>query len=289
MPTFAYVPVVKGKANDLKAVSQISAPSQALFQPLVEIVPVPADVDVDDHIEKFSHHLAKHLSGKNLFVDFYGLLPGQTLQSGIDATIGGFQLLRSKGLLVVPTYGFDRDDALWTPLRAEVKKNGRGFCFRVDIDDLDDKSEETWGAIIENSAELNLVPNEIDVFIDLRYVGDSNTEKLKNLVLDFLSFIPSGNQYRSIILSGSSALKHVGSIPQDSIGEIERKELRLWMELQLDLLDVHKLIYSDYGVVHPDFSIVGPNKNSNAKIRHTTSGKIRIYRGHRLADRKSVV
>ena len=139
-------------------------------------------------------------------------------------------------------------------------------------------------AILERSAQLELSPQDIDLLIDLRYVGEADLGRLKDFVLDFLSLMPVGSQYRSTILSGSSALKHVGSVPQDDVGEIEREELRLWMQLQSDLFGVHNLVFSDYGVVHPDFSAVGPNKNRNAKIRHTIGGKIKVYRGHKLRD-----
>ena len=284
MPTHAYVPVIKGKENDVKAVSRITEPAQALLKPLVEIVPVPLKLTIDQHLEKFAHRVVKYLSNRDLFVDFYGFLPGAKLHGGSDATLGGFQLLRNNGVHCTPTYGFDRDDSLWTPLRSEVKKMGKGFCFRVDVDDLDDRSEETWEAILERSAQLGIEPGSTDVLIDLRYVGESNTEALKGLVLDFLSFMPQDNQYRSIVLSGSSALKHVGSVPKNGVGEIERKELRLWMELQADLHGLHNLTYSDYGIVHPEFSMGGPTPHANAKIRYTTSGKIKVYRGHSLAE-----
>jgi hypothetical protein len=284
MPTYTYVPVIKGKLNDLKAFFQVGPSVKSSVKPLVEIVPVPNDSTADKHLEKFVHNLSKFVSGRDFFVDLYGFMPGETLDDGVDATIGGLRILRGKGLLATPTYGFDRDDSLWSSLRTETQKTGRGFCFRVDIDDLDDRSEETWQAIIERTAQLHLTPKDIDILIDLRYVGETDTEKLKSLVVDFLSLMPAGQKFRSVILSGSSALKHVGSIPKDATGDVERKELRIWMELQADLFGAHSLIYSDYGIVHPDFSIVGPNKNSNAKIRYTTSGKIKIFRGHRLLD-----
>jgi hypothetical protein len=284
MTTHTYVPVVKGKANDLKAVSRIRETSMPGVKPLVEIVPLPSTLSMDLHLDKFSHHLSKYMSNRDVFVDFYGFKPGAKLLSGIDATIGGFRLLKAKGLRITPTYGFDRDDALWTPLRTEVHKNGNGFCFRVDIDDLDDRSEETWEGILERSAELGLAPGEVDIFIDLRYIGEKPAEFLKNLVLDFLAYMPGDSKYRSVVVSGSSALKHVGSIEKNGVGEIERNELRLWMQLQADLHGHHKIVYSDYGVVHPEFSMVGPNKNANAKIRYTTSGKIKVYRGHSLAE-----
>jgi len=284
MPTHLYVPIIKGKTNDLKAVAKVSQASKSLVKPMLEIVPVPPDSNVDDHLHSFAHNVLKYGHTKNLFVDFYGFLPGQKLKDGLDATIAGFRLLRTKGVVLTPAYGFDRDDALWTPLRAEVKKFGQGFCFRVDIDDLDDRSEETWEAIIERSAELGLLPEQIDLMIDLRYVGEIKSDILRNLVVDFLAFMPAGSKYRSLILSGSSALKEVSSIPKDGVGDVVRNELQLWMQLQADLYGLSSFTYSDYGVVHPESTMVGPNKNANAKIRYTTKGKIKIYRGHRLAD-----
>ena len=232
MPPHLYVPIIKGKTNDLKAVAKLSQASKALVKPLLEILPVPLDGYADDHLDSFAHNVLKYGHTKNLFVDFYGFLPGQTLKDGTDATLAGFRLLKTKGVVLTPAYGFDRDDALWTPLRAEIKKFGQGFCFRIDIDDLDDQAEETWAGIIERSAELGLTPDQIDLMVDLRYVGEINSDVLKNLVIDFLSYMPAGNEYRSLIISGSSALKDVSSIPKDGVGEVVRNELRLWMQLQ---------------------------------------------------------
>lgn len=284
MPPHIYVPIIKGKTNDLKAVARVSQARKALVKPMLEIVPVPPGGNVDDHLHSFAHNVLKYGPTKNLFVDFYGFLPGQTLNDGTDATIAGFKLLKATGVALTPVYGFDRDDALWAPLRAEIKKFGQGFCFRIDIDDLDDRSEETWEAIVERSAELGLLPEQIDLMIDLRYVAEINSDILKNLVIDFLAFMPAGSEYRSLIVSGSSALKDVSRIPKDGVGEVVRNELRLWMQLQADLFGFSSFIYSDYGVVHPEFTMVGPNKNANAKIRYTTKGKIKVFRGHRLAD-----
>jgi len=52
---------------------------------------------------------------------------------------------------------------LWPLLCTEVQKMGRGFCFGIDIDDLDERSEETWEAVLERGAQLDLTPNAIDM------------------------------------------------------------------------------------------------------------------------------
>ena len=112
MPTYEYVPVIKGKENDIKAVSRLTAAGASLLKPLVEIPPVHPKLTIDAHVDKFVHKVAKYLSTRPLFVDLY-FSPGEKLQNGVPATIGGLRSLRKMGLAVTPTYGFDRDDTLW--------------------------------------------------------------------------------------------------------------------------------------------------------------------------------
>lgn len=281
---YSYSPIVKGKANDLKALSRLAPTVRGVVKPLVELVPVSAGESTDDHLLKFADYVVKYQSVGRLFVDFYGFLPGEKISTGLDATIAGFRLLRKKGRLVTPTYGLGRDPTLWPLLKKEVASNERGFCFRIDFDDLDDQSEESWQEIIERSAEMELDVGRTDLLIDLRYVGNRTVNELKERVLDFLSFMPSGKAYRSIIICGSSALKHVGEVPKDRVGDVLRKELRLWIELRLDIPESTTLVFGDYGVIHPEFSDMGPNKNANAKIRYTAGGRIYVHRGHKLFD-----
>ena len=166
-----YVPIIKGKANDLKSLSKLTVEAKKLIKPLVEILPVKPEDSVDEHIETFAHNIVKYAQFEELFVDFYGLLPGVKTDAGLDATIAGFRMLRKLGCFVTPTYGLDRDDAIWPLLNNEIKEAGKGFCFRIDIDDLDYRSEESWQEVIERSADLELAPQEIDILIDLRDVG----------------------------------------------------------------------------------------------------------------------
>ncbi|MGH8547449.1 MAG: beta family protein [Methylococcales bacterium] len=281
---YVYTPIVKGKANDFKAVANLTSGARAAIKPLIELLPVPAESSIDPHLIKFADNIANHLPSGEIFVDFYGLLPGDVTRDGANAVATGFHMLVDRGRVVTPAYGFDRDDAVWTQLRSVVKRMNCGFCFRIDIDDLDDQAEDTWSEIIERASELKIVPAQADLLIDLRDIRQMDTAKLKGLVVDFLSLKPPGDAYRSIILAGSSALKTVADIPKDGVGEISQRELRLWMQLQSDLAGSTELTYADYGIVHPEFSDAGPNKNANAKIRYTKGAKFVIFRGHKLYD-----
>jgi hypothetical protein len=287
-----YVPVIKGKPNDLKAIEKVAASTRYAIKPLIEITPVNRKKEsADDHIARFADLLERRALSGDLFIDLYGLLPEENVASGENATIAGFKLLKSKGIVATPVYGFERNDEIWSDLEKLVSASGTGFCFRISIDDLDDLAEDTWSQIIERTVQLKLSPSKVDIIIDLRYIGETQesgksvgtlVNELKELVVDFLSYNPRASTYRSITVCGSSALKTVSQIPKDEVGEITRVELHLWSALYQELSGCIPLSFGDYGVIHPDFADFGQNKNANAKIRYTVADKIVYFRGHGL-------
>lgn len=284
MINYIYSPVIKGKLNDLKALGKIPLSDRVMIKPLVEAMPMGKKTDVDKHLLTLTTYLVKHAPLGEMFLDFYGLRAGLKTSSGQDAVLAGFNIVKGLGRIVTPTYGFGRDDALWPHFNHLCKEFNQGFCFRLDLDDIEDAliAEDTWTHVFERSAEINLNPSQIDLVIDLRDIIDKDLDELHDLVLDFLSINPKHNEYRSIILVGSSALKTVSKIPKDNHMAIKRDELFVWAKLQRDLPETTNLIFGDYGVIHPDFSDQGPNKNMNAKIRYTSHGEITYYRGHGL-------
>lgn len=284
---YAYVPIVKGKRNDIEAVSMLTNDVRGLVKPLVEVMPIDRKkFTVETHIEKFANYIIKFLPHGEIFVDFYGLLPDEKLKNGSNAIISGFSHLKERGCVVTPTYGLDRNDKLWAQLKSVVSDFNQGFCFRISIDDLDDKAEETWDQIIERTSDMALFPPQVDIVVDLRFVGDKNENDLKNMVIDFLALNSNASKYRSVTLAGSSALKTVSEIEKDNVGEVSRKELRLWSALSRDVDESLHLLFGDYGVIHPDFSDQGSSKYTNAKIRYTVGSRILYFRGHGLTHPK---
>ncbi len=282
MATQLYSPIVKGKLNDLKALGKISAAARTNIKPLIEAMPLAKGGDIEKHLQKLADYLVKHVPFGDIYLDFYGLLPDLKTPDGTNATIAGFNLIKALGRTVTPVYGFDRNDSIWTSLAAVIGENGHGFCFRIDIDDLDDQADDTWRQIVERSAEFGLKPSEIDLMLDLRGLNNREFEDLQEVVLDFLVINPLIQQYRTIVLAGSSALKTVTTVPKDGVDHMKRYELTLWSKLQREVPEHIDLVFGDYGVIHPDFSDQGPNKHMNAKIRYTDRGRIVYFRGHGL-------
>lgn len=221
-----------------------------------------------------------------MFVDFYGFLPGEMTQSGTLATIAGYDLLHNIEQYVTPVYGLGRDDEMWEHLGSVLKKHKQGFCFRLEEDDLEeDAAEATWKTILTRSSQLEVDIKSVDLVIDLRDVRLESVDEKVMLVTDFMSFQPMGITFRSIAIAGSSAPKDVSVLEKDSTGDVLRKELIIWANLRTDLAVGDTLIYSDYGVIHPDFAAddLPVGGSANCKIRYTAGKNIVIFRGHKRA------
>jgi hypothetical protein len=209
-------------------------------------------------------------------------LPDALVSNGQNATTEGFRLIASRGFPAIPTYGLARNDNLWADLGRSAIALNTGFCFRIDIDDLDDQSEQTWVEILERSAEMHLSAQQIDVVVDLRFIGEMEPERLDDLVLDFFGYQPRGFAPRFTAITGSSALKTVAEVPRNGTLAVTRQELLLWTRLRRELGPATRVGYGDYGVIHPDFSQSAPSPNANAKIRYTRGQSIHYFRGTSL-------
>ncbi|BBB66567.1 hypothetical protein UNDYM_2314 [Undibacterium sp. YM2] len=279
-----YVPLVKGKRNDLVAVGKVNNDVRQLMKPFVEAMPInPKKPFVEEHVHKLCGYIRKHLPMGDIFVDFFGLMPDAVIPDGTNAILHGFALLKAFGRPVTPAFGFERNDNLWDALGTIARDFDKGFCFRLSRDDLAEYLfDDVWALIIERTAQMRLPQDKIDLLLDLRHIDDDDNTNLAESVVSFLFHNPNVAGYRSIIVAGSSALKTVSDIEKDNVGEVIRQELHLWSTLWRDMPDTVKPTFGDYGVIHPDFSDQNASLKVNAKIRYTAGDKIIYFRGHGL-------
>lgn len=279
-----YVPVIKGKLNDLKAVGKLDPRLRALTKPLIEAMPLNVEkMSLEKHVFTLCDYVRKHVPLGEVALDFYGLMPDAEIEDGTNAILHGYRLLKAFGRPVTPVFGFERNDSLWVPLAEVAGYFNRGFAIRLRREDLaEDLFDDTWSSISLRVADLGLPESSIDLILDYAEVQADEVPKLVDLTSTFLFSNPRLRHYRSVVVAGSSALRTVSDVAKDDMASVFRSELRLWSDLWMDMPDDLKPIYSDYGVVHPDFSDLGPNQNINGKIRYTVGDQILYFRGHAL-------
>lgn len=279
MSEFLYCPIIKGKANDIKALAYVSPVLLPEVKPLFELPPFKSTDDSEKALAKFARRLAKHAGGRPSYVDFPLLRPGARVACGEPALAVAYGQLNALWIRYEPVFGFDRDEALWATVIDQANRSG-GLLLRLDSDDLH-LSQDTIQQIADiRSRGFDL--RQLDVMIDHRALNsDDATMAAASETADFIDDLCSAVTVRKVVVAGSSAPKTVASIERDSYGSIPRRELVLWAHVASERLPVLP-VFADYGVIHPDFSDQTPSTHINGKIRYTQGAAFHIYRGHSL-------
>jgi Beta protein len=276
---FLYCPIIKGKMNDIRAMAYVAPQVAEHIKPLYELPPfIPTDKP-EDLLARFAKRLSKLASVRPSYVDFPLLGPGARTSNNEIALQVAYGQLNAVRVPFEPVYGFDRDDVLWPLVIKQANQSG-GMLLRLDSDDLEFPTETIERITDLRSRGLDL--RMLDIMIDRRYLSSKqNALSAAADAADFIDSLASTITIRKILMAGSCALKTVSEIDKDGFGEVQRHELTLWTSAATKQLPITP-IYSDYGVIHPDFSDLVPATHINGKIRYTEGTKFHVHRGHSL-------
>jgi hypothetical protein len=278
---FAYAPVIKGKLNDIKAISYIAHGLADRIKPVFELPPFIETDKPEQVLARFAARLSKLYPTRPCYIDFPLLKAGARTSQGDLVLSVAYGQLNALSLNYEPVYGFDRDDALWGTVIQQAKRSG-GMLLRLGLDDLEFASD-TFDQI-QDLTLRGLDTTKMDVLLDCRSLSDiASTVAASEMASIFIDNLATSFRVRKIIVAGSSALKTVTSIEKNSRGDVLRNELSLWANIRVRNLPLDA-IYSDYGVIHPDFTDLTPSPHINGKIRYTQGRHFHVFRGHSLSQ-----
>ena len=205
------------------------------------------------------------------------------LPDGLQALETLFAYMKGVGVRCVPVFGLDHEPELWERVAKFAKVDGRGITFRLTREDLL-MPDDTLDEILDRLNSAGISAADANLVIDLASLnGMSNADlaSMRSLSQDFIDLAMTARDFALVSLVGSSMPKDVGDVPRNGQAAIARHELPLWLEVagSLPSLDV---VYGDYGVIHPNFSMKSPATNSNAKIRYTSTLVHHVFRGDGL-------
>lgn len=274
-----YFPVVKGKINDIRAVSLMPGAAASQVMPVFELPPFHPSDSPEAILGRFAARIAQHFGKRSCFVDFPMMKPAQLTSDGTSSLVAAYRELNNYQIPFLPVYGFDRDQSVW-PVVASQASHSDGLLLRLVKDDIEffDETIER----IESLKNYGLESGKVHLYMDFRHLGSSidKTHALE-LATEFVVQFQSAGLRSTIIVGASCAPKTVAAIQKDSVGEYERLELPLWLELISDTQNL-RIRFSDYGVIHPDFSDLTMSTHINGKIRYTAGRKTHVFRGHSL-------
>lgn len=285
-----YVPVLKWKAGEYKALRDVSISDKSAMTPLAEIVPVPWDwgsdapaKTLDDHLAQVPAQMASCWGvSEPLFVELNLLDSSDRLASGNHPVDGLFSQISLAGVKVIPVTGLDRDAAYQAAVATVVARDGRGVCIRVGRDDMLVPTFAQQLDDLLNTLKLNI--SDVDLVMDFRAVEASTAGIYANVAVSFISSQKYAIYARSLtVLSG--AFHQNLSAFSPGIGSMPRHDWALWRAVLGATALPRKPSFGDYGIAHPELGEIDPRQMTmSANIRYTTDDEWLIFRGRSLKD-----
>ncbi|MBX3030297.1 MAG: hypothetical protein KF809_09070 [Chloroflexi bacterium] len=173
------------------------------------------------------------------------------------------------GWIAVPVTGLRRSDAYREVVTGWAGEKGTGAVVRLLREDF---QEPSIGQRVDDLLNtLELLPQQVDLVIDLRSLPYEQVEATWNAVRGMLLALPVIDAWRHLAVAATGMPADMRGVEFDAITPLPRSE---WA-LRLDILDragrfPRLPTYSDYVIAHPDDepSIGGAGQPPNFRFTH---------------------
>ncbi|MFD1992331.1 beta family protein [Paenibacillus nicotianae] len=279
-----YVPVLKWKQGEQRAVEVLPHSIKERMSPLLELPPIDWDYEnecpkktIDEHILRIGETLsASWAIEAPLFMDLIYIDPNERLYNSQHPVSYVMQEARNRNINLIPVTSPDRDTAYQNEVRLAHQHDQNGICIRLKEHDFSNLEHNITNLV----SNLNVGFSEVDLIIDYEYSDPENQVRTLFFLEGLLSNITLIQHFRSVILIGTSFPPDLSKIGSNSIDTIERSEWLIWKSI-IQTNDLYKTIqFGDYVISNPVPFDADPRFiNMSANIRYTATDKYIIFKG----------
>lgn len=236
----SYVPILKAKEGEMKAISSLGLTARSQITPHFDIPPM----DWDRKKNRYARTLESHLENKArkiqktwgnddlLFVD---LEFDSTIKAsdGRNRLLCAYNLFSQTAMKIVYATHLDAEAEYNLTLKDIVATEERGICVRIFRGQMVDgtKLKQRLGSLL---SLVNCNPGETSLLLDFQFLPEPDLESCVSLAKRALTAISSFSEFRSVTLAGSSMPENLSGLEPDSITPIKRAELELWRRVTSD-------------------------------------------------------
>ncbi|MDO7787232.1 beta family protein [Desulforamulus aquiferis] len=279
-----YVPILKWKRGEQKALEFLSDQHKERLTPLIEIVPIPYDYAndrpqkaIDDHLKDIGNQLSTSWGKeKPIFLDLYWLDDSERLKDDRHP----LEFIRSeasqKGINLIPVTGTTRSDDYNEAVKEAYIQDKLGVCIRLEDEDFLDIDS----ALEDLLEQLCVKPEQVDLVIDFKYTSPSDERKNILSMVSVINSIANINVWRNLILCCSAFPENMSGLPNDIITPIPRTEWITWKAL-VNTKKIRRMpVFGDYCIGSPGYVEMDPRiMNMTANVRYTVENDWLIAKG----------
>ena len=268
-----YVPVLKVKRGEKKALELVALDLRAHITPLLEIVEWRRSQDkptLRSHLDTAFKDLANSLRRyPRCFLDARELAP-----EGSSAAEQVFTRAAGAGIPFIPVTGINRADA-----PAALSNRDRGLAIRLTRAEFE--AGDLSASLTDFMARHDIGFEDTDLILDLGPVEDMVTEGIARFATHFLGDVPYPNRWRTFTVSASAFPQSMGVVERRSHAMVARAEWLAWKHLRDGGQFVRTPTYSDCAIQHPS-GVEGFDPKimqASATVRYTLADSWLLIKG----------
>ncbi len=283
-----YVPILKWKRGEQKALEKLDSGVKSKVMPLIEISPIPYDFaneryskSIDDHLSGVAEQIERSWgSNLPLFIDLNWIDSSERLANGRHPLAFITEQSREAGLSLIPVVGFNRDEDYIQEVRSAYQEDGLGVCIRLEDEDLLEIDER----INELLTTIDIEPRFVDLVLDFKYISPNDHKRNLVSLLGIMNQIPHINAWRSLVFCASSFPENLSEVSAESTVPLQRAEWLLWKELHKKRDRLERVpMYGDYAIANPTISAIDPRlMRMSANLRYTSTNDFVISKGQSI-------
>lgn len=241
-----YVPVLKIKRGEKKALQAVGRAGLANITPLLEIVERSTPISpstVESHITKVFNNLTESTSHyRRFFLD-----AREIASDGPAAAASVFDLAAASGLAFIPVTGISRS----ADVAAALRHANQGIAIRLTREEFENGSLARGLRAFLTTHRLT--HRKVDLIVDLGAVDDLIQYGVTSLATAFLDEVPDKTRWRTLTLSSCAFPSSMGGVARNSHARVARTEWVMWRDvLHANRLNIERLpTFSDCVIQHP--------------------------------------
>ncbi|WP_294188237.1 beta family protein [uncultured Clostridium sp.] len=279
-----YVPVLKWKRGEQKAIENLSTNSLDNIMPLIEIAPIEFDYEnnrpkktIDEHISNIPESILTSLKSVSCFIDGFTIEDEELLTDGTHAIKYIIENSIKNESNVIPVTGIGREISYDSAIKNMLDNNT--------IDKLCIRIEESNFSMLNSNLQsilnkFDITPDKCHIILDLKEVKPTSISSLQLLLPMLINNMINLNDWISITLVSTAFPVNLGIVPKNSAKILLRSEYDLWKEISIKGNLIRPIQFGDYAISNPEYTDMDPRYiNMSGNIRYTIDNGFLIYKG----------
>lgn len=280
-----YVPALQNKSGELAALRGASGEVWERMTPLLHLVGPKSQGETlsQERVKSWVKKAADAVGDHPIYLDILRIKPSRSVVSkqGVKAPLLNeiFVAARKRKMKAIPVIWAGQTTASHIKQVGQAAgADGHGVALRYRLRSVSFPPSQSAEEYVDGLlASLGMTRQCADLLIDLDCLDPEDEVDPADIAELILELGPL-EDWRSVVLLGSSMPKSMSVVKKASIGELPRAELEIWRELRKANFP-RALAFGDYAVQHPHPPADGGGPGMLADLRYTVADRTIVHRG----------